>query len=336
MKLASISFEGTERLGCEVSETCVIDFAEAAAGRGNGSVAATNMLSLINGGEAALREAEALNAFAAANPELVRHIPKSKVRWRPPVPRPGKIICIAMNNSAADDRKISAPDHPPFFLKSASCLVGHGEAIEVREHYGRLHPEPELAVIIGTVGKDLDPAHAYDNVFGYSVFDDITGNDMRSEDRVHYYALYPKPDNPDEVTKVEQHLSYTARYKSTDTFGPCGPWLVTKDEVPDPHCLDVSCSVGGEILTEDNTRYLTYTVPEVLAFVSRFLTLEPGDIVSMGTAFRPSKSGGRPLHTGDLSRLDGPVEVTISTLGTLSNPVHRVAGETLPDWRLPK
>lgn len=334
MRLVSFSLDGVERLGCEISEAAVIDFAEAAAAVGDGASVPTDMIDLIKGGPAALDRMERFRRFAESSPEKVRRIPKDAIHWRPPVPQPGKICCVAMNNSAADDRKISAPDHPAFFMKSASCLIGHNEPIEVRDHYGRLHPEPELAVVLGRRAKDLDPARAYDSVFGYTILDDITGNDMRSEDRVHYYALYPDPNNPDDVTKVEQHLSYTARYKSTDTFGPCGPWLVTRDDVPDPHRLDVRCSVGGEMITEDNTRHLTYTVAEVLAFMSRFLTLEPGDIVSMGTAFRHSKTGGRPLHTADLSRLDGPVDVTIETLGTLSNPVRRRSGEALPDWRL--
>lgn len=336
MKLASFHFEGIDRIGCAIDDHHVIDFAQAAQAR-DGTEASTlpaTMLDLVSAGDKGLQEATTLLSYAEANPDLVPRISTNDIQWHPPVRRPGKTCCVAMNNSASDDRKVSAPDHPMFFLKPSTCLIGHNEPIKVREHYGRLHPEPELGVIIGKGGKDLDPATAYENVFGYTILNDITGNDMRSQDRVHYYALYPSPDNPDEVTKVEQHLSYTARYKGTDTFGPCGPWLVTKDDVQDPHNLDVSCSVGGDTLTEDNTRYYTYTVPEILAFISRFLTLEAGDMISMGTAFRASKKGGRPLHTGDLSRLDGPVEVSISSLGTLSNSVQRFANESLPDWRL--
>jgi 2-keto-4-pentenoate hydratase/2-oxohepta-3-ene-1,7-dioic acid hydratase in catechol pathway len=333
MRLASFSHDGADRIGAEIDDGHVVDLTEALAATHGGSAPA-DMLALIRGGETALAALRTALDLARAKPDAVPRIPIGEIRWHPPVRRPGKVLGVAMNNSAADARKVSAPDHPAFFMKPATCLLGHNEPVVVRDHYGRLHPEPELAVVVGKTIKDYDPRDGDDAVFGYAVFDDLTGNDMRSEDRVHYFALYPDPKNPDEVTRVEQHLSYTARYKGTDCFGPFGPWLVTKDDVPDPHALDISCSIGGEMLTDDNTRYYTYTVPEVLAFISRYLTLEAGDVISMGTAFRASKTGGRPLHTGDMSRLDGPVEVTISGLGTLSNPVERVTGESLPDWRL--
>ncbi|MFZ1989498.1 MAG: fumarylacetoacetate hydrolase family protein, partial [Alphaproteobacteria bacterium] len=287
-----------------------------------------DMNALIAGGHTALEEARA--GLRAPS----RRIPIDDIIWHPPVRRPGKIVCVAINNNAADDRKISAPQHPMIFMKPATCLIGHKQPIEVRPYYRRLHPEPELALVISKRCKDLDPHHADDYVFGYTIMNDITGNDMRGEDRVHYYALYPSKDDPDKVERVEQHLSYAARYKGTDGFGPMGPWLVTRDAVPDPTNLDVKCTLGGELLTEDNTRFYTYTYAEVMAWVSRFMTLEPGDVISLGTAFRAGKTGGRPLHTGDLSRFDGPVEVTITGLGTLSNGVRREPAADLPDWRL--
>ena len=222
-----------------------------------------------------------------------------------------------------------------FFTKPSTCLLGHEEDLEVRPYYGGLHPEPELGVVIGRRAKDLDPRTAMDSVFGYTIVNDITGNAMRAEDMVEYWALYAKPKRPDEVEKRRQHLSYAARYKGTDGFGPMGPCIATRDEVPDPHALDVTCTLGGVVLAEDSTRYLTYTVAEALAFISRFQTLEPGDIISMGTAFRAAAGTKRSLHTGDLSRLDGPMEVTITGLGTLRNGVKRTNPD-LPDWRLPK
>ena len=333
MRLASIHWDGRDRIAAAAGEDALIDLdlaLEAA-----GEPAFGTMLNLVRGGPAALNGARRAFDRARDNPDSLPAIPADAVTWRPPVRRPGKIVGVALNNSAADDRKISAPDHPTIFMKPATCLIGHGAPIPVRPHYGRLHPEPELAVIVGRAGKDIDPARAMDHVFGYTIFNDMTGNDMRAEDRVHYRALYPDPDDPDTVRQVEQHLSYTARYKGADGFGPAGPWLVTADEAPDPHALDISCSLGGEVFTDDNTRHYTYRVEEVLAFISRFMTLEAGDMISMGTAFRAAKAGGRPLHTADLSRFDGPVDVTISGLGRLSNPVRRDPAPTA-DWRLPR
>src|SRR5690606_25386388 len=114
----------------------------------------------------------------------------SEVAWLPPVRRPGKILCVAMNNSASNERKISAPDHPAFFLKPPSCLVGHLEPIRIRRYYGSVHPEPELALVIGTPARDVPAARALEHVFGYTIMNDVTGNGMRAEDRFHYYAVY--------------------------------------------------------------------------------------------------------------------------------------------------
>ncbi|MBA2933968.1 fumarylacetoacetate hydrolase family protein [Sphingomonas sp. CGMCC 1.13654] len=261
-------------------------------------------------------------------------IAAAAVRWHPPIRRPGKIIGVAMNNSASDARKIAAPQHPLFFTKPRTCLVGHRQPIEVRSYYRGVHPEPELAVVIGKTGRDLAPSQALDHIFGYTIFNDLTGNDMRGEDMVHYYALYASPSDPTVLEKREQHLSYAARYKGTDGFGPIGPWLVTADAVPDPDVLDVVCTVGGHVIARDSTRYLTYSVAEILSYLSHFQTLEPGDVVSMGTAFRQQPGEKRSLHSANLQVVDGPVEVSITGLGTLSNPVHRIE-MGLPNWRLP-
>jgi 2-keto-4-pentenoate hydratase/2-oxohepta-3-ene-1,7-dioic acid hydratase in catechol pathway len=254
------------------------------------------------------------------------------VRWHPPIRKPGKICGVAMNNSASNARKISAPDHPAFFLKPSSCLVGHNEPVKIRPYYGSAHPEPELAVIIGMPTRDIDATDALNSVFGYSIFNDITGNGMRSEDMFHYWALYSSESNPDELERREQHLSYAARYKGTDTFGCLGPFITTADEVGNPDDLDVTCSVAGETIAEDSTRYYNYKVAELISFISQFQTLEPGDIISCGTAFKPSKDR-KSIHHANFQRVAGPVDITISGLGTLSNPVE-IEHKTIGQWRL--
>jgi 2,4-didehydro-3-deoxy-L-rhamnonate hydrolase len=332
MQLASFRFEGRDRIGARVGEHELIDLAEAA--RAAELAPPADMTDLMIQ-DPDLELTRALLRLAEGAPERVRRIPLAAIEWRPPVPQPGKILGIALNNSASDARRISGPSHPMFFMKPRTCLLGHLQDIEVRPYYGGLHPEPELGVVVGRRCKDLDPSTAMEAVFGYTIVNDITGNAMRAEDMVHYWALYAKPEKPEEVERREQHLSYAARYKGTDGFGPMGPWLVTREEVPDPHALDVTCTLGGVVLAEDSTAWLTYKVPEVLAFISRFHTLEPGDIISMGTAFRPAAGQTRSLHTGDLQRFDGPLEVTITGLGTLTNGVRRT-NPKLPDWRLPR
>ena len=259
---------------------------------------------------------------------------EKELTWLPPVRHPGKICGVAMNNSASNERKISAPDHPAYFLKPASSLVGHRQPIRVRRYYGSVHPEPELAVVIGQKTRDVDAVDALDHVFGYTVFNDITGNGMRAEDMFHYWALYNDPDNPEGLQRREQHLSYAARYKGSDTFGAIGPYIVTANEIADPDDLKVTCTVGSETVAEDSTRFYNYKVAELISFLSQFQTLEPGDILSCGTAFKPSQSR-KSIHHANFLDVGGPVEVTIESIGTLANPVE-IEDRAIGEWRLPR
>ncbi len=291
----------------------------------------TSMAAVIEGGDSLREDLERALELAREDAAAAPRIACTDVGWRPPV-RPGKICAVAMNNSASNERKISAPDHPAFFLKPSSCLAAHGEPIRVRRYYGTVHPEPELAVVIGRRTRDVDVREALDAVYGYSIFDDVTGSGMRAEDRFHYYAVYPSKTDPDVTERVEQHLSYAGRYKGSDTFGVLGPWLVTRDEIANPDDLRVVCKVGGETIAEDSTRYYNFKVAEVVSFISQFQTLEPGDVVSLGTAFKPGATR-RSIHHADLQRVAGPVEISIEGLGTQSSPVV-VEDREMGRWRL--
>lgn len=325
MKLASVHYRGRDLVVAEAGRTgALVDVADL-------GVTAGDMLDIVRGGLETVRQiADGLAAVRDGRTVVPRIDPKD-VRWRPPV-RPGKVLCVAMNNSASNARKISAPDHPAFFLKPSSCLVGHLEPIKIRRYYGSVHPEPELALVIGERTRDVPAASALERVFGYTIMNDITGNGMRAQDRFHYWAVYAKPDNPAETERVEQHLSYAARYKGTDTFGSLGPWLVTRDEVPEPDDLNVRCTVGGETVAEDSTRYYNYKTAEIVSFISYFHTLEPGDVLSLGTAFKPGV-GRKSIHNADLQRVPGPIEVSIDGLGTQHNPVV-IEEQELGPWRM--
>jgi 2,4-diketo-3-deoxy-L-fuconate hydrolase len=330
MKLASIQHQNREKLVVDAGENTLVDvdiLLQHYAPSGSPSLATTDMIDLIDRAQVLLPAlATALGAFRARG-EPAHRIAASDVTWRPPVRRPGKICGVAMNNSASNARKISAPNHPAFFLKPASCLVGHLQPIRIHDYYGSTHPEPELAAIIGRRAREIAVKDALSAVFGYTIFNDVTSNGMRAEDMFHYYALYASKENPDKTERVEQHLSYAGRYKGSDTFGPMGPWVVTRDEVRNPDDLDVTCRVGGELVAEDSTRYYNYNVAEVIAFISRFQTLEPGDVISFGTAFKAGE-GRKSIHTANLAKTAGPVEVSIAGLGTLSNPVEFFASRT--------
>jgi 2-keto-4-pentenoate hydratase/2-oxohepta-3-ene-1,7-dioic acid hydratase in catechol pathway len=324
MKLASFRFEGRDRIGFAVDDgRRLVDLAEAAAAMAHAEVP-SDMIALIEAGDDGRKLLRDAANRVASDQAKVRRLEAAAVEWHPPVRRPAKILCIAMNNSASDSRKISAPNHPLFFLKPASSLIGHGAAIEVHGYYGSVHPEPELAVVIGRRCRYVKAADALDAVYGYTIFNDMTGNGMRAEDRVHYYALYPSLADPNQVERVEQHLSYAARYKGSDTFGPMGPWLVTKDEVPDPHGLEIRCWHKDELIAEDSTAYYSYPVPQAIEFITRFHSLWPGDVIAMGTAFRPG-AARRSLHTANVTKLGGPVRISITGLGVLENPVRMIA-----------
>ena len=242
--------------------------------------------------------------------------------WLPPVPRPGKVICVALNNSANASRIMSGPDKPATFNKPATSLLGHNQPIRLKQEWGRVHPEPELAVVIGTGGTDISRDDAMGHVFGYTIINDLTAPAMRAQDTFHYRAIHPKQDGTEGIEYVDTWVTYPGRYKGTDGFGPIGPWIATADEIPDPHALTVTCAHQGRVITEDSTRNLTHKVADVISYMSEYQTLEPGDIIAMGTALQASASGGGAVQNVNLTALGGRIEVTISGIGTLSNPVE--------------
>jgi 2-keto-4-pentenoate hydratase/2-oxohepta-3-ene-1,7-dioic acid hydratase in catechol pathway len=249
-------------------------------------------------------------------------VPVDELTWLPPVPRPGKVICVALNNSANADRIMSGPATPATFNKPATSLLGHGQPIRLKKEFGRVHPEPELAVVIGTGGADIGRDDAMSHVFGYTIINDLTSPTMRAADTFHYRAIHPKKDGTEGIEYVETWVSYSGRYKGSDGFGPIGPWIATADEIADPHALTVSCVHQGRLITEDSTENLTHKVADVISYLSGYQTLEPGDIIAMGTALKASASGGGAVQNVNLTELGGPIEVTISGIGTLSNPVE--------------
>lgn len=311
MKIGTVSVAGIQRLAVAVTEDSAVVLEPAAMALPAGLP--TDLPAVIAGGAAALETLQAAASRGSAQPLDGLH-------WLPPIVRPGKVVCVALNNSANKERIIRGPAHPATFLKPASSLLGHGQPIRLRQAYGRVHPEPELALVIGKVGRDIPEASAYEYVFGYTIMNDLTSPTMREDDTFHYRAIHPRADGAEGIEYRDTHVSYPGRYKGSDTFGPIGPWLSTRAAVPDPHALTVRCLHQDRLITEDNTRNLFYKVPQVLAFVSQYMTLEAGDIISLGTALKTA-GGGQAVQTLDLNAMGGPVTVSISGLGELSNPV---------------
>lgn len=327
MKLASFRAEGRDRVGFVVSGG-VVDVVDAISASGAKAdadrLACLDMHALIRAGAPALDCLRAAYSFVSSAAGGLRIFLEHDILWHPPVRTPSKIVCIALNNRALDAIKIKAPtDHPAFFLKPSTALTGHGQPIRLRKAFGLTHPEPELAVVIGREMKHVKAADALAGVFGYSILNDITSVGMREEDS--FTLRYFKP-HGDGVIPGEAHTSYAGRYKSSDTFAPMGPCIVTTDEVPDPDNLQIECKLGDRLVALDHSRNYVWNVASAIEQITRTMTLLPGDVISMGTGVGGNDQDRRTPEIPGVTKVNlvgsqVPVAVTIERLGTLLNPI---------------
>jgi acylpyruvate hydrolase len=218
----------------------------------------------------------------------------SAVRLLAPVPDPEKIVCLGLNyRDHAAEAGQEIPGAPMWFAKFANSLIGAGEPILLPPAYpAHVDYEAELAVVIGRAATRVGVEEALSYVAGAMPFNDVTARDLQFE-------------NP----------LWTSG-KAIDTFAPCGPALVTLDELGDLQSLALRTRVNGETLQEGTTADQIFTVAEVIAWLSRTMTLLPGDIVATGTPAGVGASQGRFLRDGDT------VEVAIDGLGAIVNPVR--------------
>jgi 2-keto-4-pentenoate hydratase/2-oxohepta-3-ene-1,7-dioic acid hydratase in catechol pathway len=217
----------------------------------------------------------------------------ASVQLLAPVPRPPKVICVGLNyrDHAAESRS-EIPSVPTIFSKFSNVVTGPGAPIVLPKASRKPDYEAEFAFVIGLGGRHIPADRAMDHVFGYTIVNDVSARDFQ--------------------TATTQWLMG----KTFDTFCPMGPWIVTKDEIADPHALDISLEIGGETLQKSNTRELVFRIPALIEFISTVVTLEPGDVVATGTpggvgfARRPP----RWLKPGE------EVIVRIAGIGELRNP----------------
>ncbi|MCK6444193.1 fumarylacetoacetate hydrolase family protein [Elstera cyanobacteriorum] len=182
-------------------------------------------------------------------------------RLGPCVTGTGKFICIGLNYSDhAAETGASVPSEPVIFMKATSAIQGPNDPVEIPRGSEKTDWEVELGVVIGKTAKYVSEADALDYVAGYCVINDLSERAFQLE-----------------------HQGQWTKGKSADTFGPTGPWLVTKDEVPDPQNLDMWLEVNGHRYQNGSTRTMVYGVAFVVAYLSRFMSLRPGDIISTGT-----------------------------------------------------
>jgi 2-keto-4-pentenoate hydratase/2-oxohepta-3-ene-1,7-dioic acid hydratase in catechol pathway len=236
-----------------------------------------------------------LAAEVAAAPQAVAYAPHT-VRLLPPIPEPGKILCIGLNyRDHAREGGKAIPDEPVLFGKFRNALIAAGEPIRLPKVARKVDYEAELVVVIGKTGKHIpDDARAFDYVGGYTCGHDVSARDWQFRGEEKQWIIG----------------------KTFDSFAPVGPVIVTPDEIPDPHNLRISLRRNGVTLQDSNTREFIFGIPRLLAYLSQVMTLEPGDLLFTGTPPGVGIARNPPilLQPGDI------VEVDIEKIGVLKNP----------------
>ncbi|MBX2811771.1 MAG: fumarylacetoacetate hydrolase family protein [Myxococcales bacterium] len=277
MRVATVEVEGTIRIGVVTSEG-IVDATSRVGGE-------TNLRQLL-----ANQQLDGLAPLASATPDLRFE----EVRFLPPIIDSQHIVAAGVNYDS--HRRETGRDrsaHPTLFIRWPSSIVGHREPVVRPSVSERYDFEGELAVIIGRRGRRIAQSQALNYIAGYTCFHDGS------------------------VRDYQRHTSQFTPGKNFDKSGGCGPWMVTKDEVPDPSTLVLTTRLNRTVVQQASVSDLIFDIPHLIEYISTFVTLEPGDMIVTGT---PSGVGDkrtprRYLRGGDI------LEVEISGLGTLMHPV---------------
>jgi len=228
------------------------------------------------------------------NPPPGQPFDPARTKLPAPVPRPPKIVCIGLNYSDhAAESNLPIPSTPTVFAKFQTAVTGHRHPIVLPKNSAKPDYEAEFAVVIGKGGRHIPEERWREHVFGYTIVNDVSARDFQ-------------------MATTQWMIGTTV-----GTFAPIGPAIVTADESADPHTLDISLTLSGEVMQSSNTRNLIFGVPKLIAFLSSVFTLEPGDIISTGTpgGVGFARKPPRWLKPGD------EVVVRVEGLGELVNPV---------------
>jgi len=257
---------------------------------GIGGAGFDSVLSVIAGG------ADAMDRVRRwlKNPPPGEPFHPARTRLAAPVPRPPKIVCIGLNyRDHAAESNLPIPETPTVFAKFQTAVTGHRHPIVLPKNSVKPDYEAEFAVVIGQGGRHIPEERWREHVFGYTILNDVSARDFQ-------------------MATTQWMIG-----KTFDTFAPIGPAIVTADEIEDPHNLDISLTLSGEVMQSSNTRNLIFGLPKLIAFLSSVFTLEPGDIISTGTPAGVgfARKPPRWLTPGD------EVVVRVEGLGELVNPV---------------
>jgi 2-keto-4-pentenoate hydratase/2-oxohepta-3-ene-1,7-dioic acid hydratase in catechol pathway len=251
-------------------------------------------------GDEWLPKARQIHDQLAKNMARVETLPRGSVLARadlelgPPVPRPGKLICVGLNyKDHAAESNMAVPKSPVTFSKYVTSIVGEHKPILLPAASSQVDYEAELAIVIGRRAKHVRVAKAWDYVLGYTNLNDVSARDLQFAD------------------------GQWQRGKSCDTFAPMGPAIVTHDAVGNPHELRIRLRLNGKTLQDSSTDQLIFGIDYIVSFLSQTVTLEPGDVIATGTPPGVGFARKPPvfLKAGDV------VEVEVEGLGVLSNPV---------------
>lgn len=218
----------------------------------------------------------------------------NEVKLNAPVPRPGKYLGISLNYAGhIAETGRDKPEYPGFFTKQSTCVIGHGDAIHRPKVSDKLDYEGELAFVIGKRCRHVPVDKAHQVIAGFTIANDVSVRDWQMRSPTMMIG------------------------KSFDTCGPLGPWIVTPDELGDPHNLTIKTWIDDELRQDANTRQMIFNCYEMIAYLSQAMTLEPGDVITTGT---PSGVGVKMQPRGYM-KPGQTATVQIEGIGTLSNPV---------------
>jgi len=280
MRLVTFEIEGRAHPGA-VTDGSVVDLT---------SAGFSTLLDLIEHFPVGASQIEKL----IADPPRTARYPLAQVKLLAPIARPRKLICVGLNYlDHARETGAEVPKTPTIFNKFATAVIGPGENIVLPKVSKAPDYEAEMAFVIGPGGRHISAGDWEKHVFGYTIVNDVSARDY------------------------QKATSQWLMGKTFDTFAPTGPWIVTADEIKDPHALKIQLEINGERLQDSNTRELIFKIPELLAFLSSVFTLEPGDIVSTGTPAGVgfTRKPPRFLRAGE------EVVVKVEGIGELRNPI---------------
>jgi len=263
----------------------------------------SDMLALLNLGESGLAIAGEVVEFATA--QGWPSVPMSETTLLAPIPRPPKVLCAGANfqDPAAKVKADKTTRLPIVFLKPSSSVIGPNQPIILPRVSEEVAWELEMVAVLGRGGRMIPADKAEEYIIGYTIFNDVSCRSL---------TLASRRKEPDDWAPFWDWMNG----KWPDTFAPLGPYIVTKDEIPDPYNLHMQLRVNGEVKQDANTKDVVFTFGDLIEFASEFVTIEAGTVVASGTPHGVGESEAGYLRPGDI------MEGEITGLGTLVNPVR--------------